>query len=239
MNALDANRMAPRYELTSELARLGLAASRPQDRDRRLAWVNSVSILFLLIGVFGYKGGSAWSRPLPPMEEVVPAVVEPLPPPPQTAAAEQTQDQTDQEKPDAPQVVVVTVDSPAINFSVPTIGNLVVPNAVAQAPPVAPLKAVAPLRRTPLVISSTGSGGERPQPPYPQIALEQGEQGSVTLSLTVDDTGAITAVEVKESSGFPLLDRSALEFVKRHWTVPPGEGAHNYFATIHYRLQQS
>jgi protein TonB len=239
MITMDANRMVPRYELTSELARLGLAASRPQDRDRRLAWVNSVCILFLLIGVFGYKGGSAWNRPLPQMEEVVPAVVEPLPPPPQTAAAEQTQDQTDQEKPDAPQVVVVTMDSPAINFSVPTIGNLLVANAVAQAPPVAPLRAVAPLRRTPLVIQSTGSGGERPQPPYPQIALEQGEQGSVTLSLTVDDAGSITAIEVKQSSGFPVLDRSALEFVRRHWTVPPGEGAHNYFATIHYRLQQS
>src|SRR5271165_2548716 len=111
MNALDANRMMPRHELTSELARLGLAASRPQDRDRRLAWVNSVCILFLLIGIFGYKVGSVWDRPLPPTEEVVPAVVEPLPPPPQTAAAEQTQDQTDQEKPDAPQVVVVTLDT--------------------------------------------------------------------------------------------------------------------------------
>ena len=61
----------------------------------------------------------------------------------------------------------------------------------------------------------------------------------MTLSLTVDDAGAITAIEVKESSGFPLLDRSALEFVRRHWTVPPGEGAHSYNATIHYRLQQS
>jgi len=231
--------MMPRYELASELARLGLSATVAQDRDRRLAWVNSVCILFLLIGIFGYKAGAAWNRPLPPLEEVVPAVVEPLPPPPQTAPAEQMQKQNDQEKSDAPQVVVVTPDSPAINFSVPTIGNLVVPNAVAQAPPVAPLKAVAPLRRAPVEIRSTGGGGERPQPPYPKIALEQAEQGSVTLSLTVDDTGAITDIEVKQSSGFPLLDRSALEFVRRHWTVPPGEGAHNYYTTIHYRLQES
>ena len=239
MKALDTNRMMPRYELTSELARLGLSATVAQDRDRRLAWVNSVCILFLLIGVFGYKGGAAWNRPLPPIEEVVPAVVEPLPPPPQTAAPEQTEQQTDQDKSDAPRVVVVTRDSPAINFSVPTIGNLLVPNAIAQAPPVAPLKAVAPLRRAPRAINSTGSGGERPEPPYPKIALEQAEQGSVTLSLTVDDSGAITDIEVKESSGFPLLDRSALEFVRRHWTVPPAEGAHSYYTTIHYRLQQS
>jgi len=238
MNSLDANRALPRYELTSELARLGLAAAVPHDGDRRLAWVNSICVLFLLIGIVGYKRGSASIRPLPPLEEIVPAVVEPLPPPPQSATEEQNQDQTEQEKPDAPQVVVVTPDSPAVNFSVPTIGNLLVPNAVAQAPPVAPLKAVSPLRNTPRAINSTGSGGERPQPPYPRIALEQGEQGSVTLSLTVDDAGAITDIAVKESSGFPLLDRSALEFVKRHWVVPPGEGVRNYLSTIHYRLKQ-
>jgi len=239
MKTLDANRASPRYELASELARLGLAASVPQDQDRRLAWVNSICFLVLLVGILGYKRGSAEVRALAPMQEVVPVVVEPLPPPPQSTSDEQKQDESEQQKPDAPQVVVVTPDSPAINFSVPTIGNLMVPNAVAQAPPVAPLKPVAPLRTTPRVINSTGNGGERPQPPYPKIALEQGEQGSVTLSLTVDDAGAITAIEVKDSSGFPLLDRSALEFVKRHWVVPPGEGVRNYHATIHYRLQQN
>jgi outer membrane biosynthesis protein TonB len=27
-------------------------------------------------------------------------------------------------------------------------------------------------------------------------------------------------VEVKESSGFPVLDRAAVDFVKRHWRLP-------------------
>lgn len=209
----------------------------PPDKDRRLAWVNSVCILFLLIGVMGYKRGSATIKSLPATEETAPAVVEPLPPPP-TAPTEQNQEQTDESKPEAPRVVAVTLNTPAINFSVPTIGNLLVPSAVAQAPPVNPLKPAAPLRAVPRVINSTGNGGERPQPPYPKIALEQGQEGSVTLSLTVDDSGAIANIEVKESSGFPLLDRSALDFVKRHWVVPPGEGARNYSATIHYRLQK-
>jgi TonB family protein len=237
MNHMDANRTLTRYELTSPLARHGLAAALPPDRDRRLAWVNSICILFLLTGVIGYKRGTASIKPLTPIDDAVPAVVEPLPPPPPATAEQPREEPPDQDKPEVPQVVAVTLDAPAINFSVPTIGNLLVANALAQAPPVSPLKPVAPLRSAPRTINSTGGGGDRPQPPYPKIALEQGQQGSVTLSLKADDAGAITDIEVAESSGFPLLDRSALEFVKHHWVVPPGEGARNYHATIHYRLK--
>ena len=88
----------------------------------------------------------------------------------------------------------------------------------------------------PSVLNTTGSGGERPQPPYPKIALEQAQQGSVTLRMTVDEAGQIETIEVAQSSGFPVLDRSALDFVKRHWTVPSGKGARIYEATITYKL---
>ena len=81
------------------------------------------------------------------------------------------------------------------------------------------------MRNLPAVLNTTGSGGERPQPPYPKIALEQGQQGSVTLRMTVDDAGLIQTIEVAQSSGFPVLDHSALEFVKRHWTVPARQGS--------------
>jgi protein TonB len=87
------------------------------------------------------------------------------------------------------------------------------------------------------MLKTTGSGGDRPQPPYPKIALEQGQQGSVTLRMTVDGAGVITAIEVVQSSGFPLLDRSATDFVKRHWTVPPEKEMRTCEATINYRLQ--
>ena len=39
------------------------------------------------------------------------------------------------------------------------------------------------------------------------------------------------------SSGFAVLDRSAVEFVKRHWTLPPGQASRSYEATINYKLQ--
>ena len=238
MNILDANRTEPGYQLESELGQASLHAT-DRDPHRKLAWVNSVCILFLLIGIVGSKPASIRVRPLPLIEEVSAAIVEPLPPPPQTQPEQQTEEENNREQVDTPQVVVVTLESPAINFSVPTIGNLVVPNAVAQAPPVAPMRRVAPLRAQPTLLNNTGSGGDRPQPPYPKIALDQAEQGSVTLRMTVDDAGLIQTIEVAQSSGFPVLDRSALDFVKRHWTVPPGKETRVYEATINYKLQMN
>lgn len=238
MNVMDADRAEPGYRLESELARFGLHAT-DRDPNRKLAWVNSVCVLILLIGIAGSKPARIRIKTLPPIEEVSAAIVEPLPPPPPQTQSEQPQpEQSNEDAPDTPQVVVVTLPSPNVNFAVPTIGNLVVPTAIAQAPPLAPLKSVAPLRTQPTTLNTTGSAGDRPQPPYPKIALDQGQQGSVTLRMTVDDTGQIKTIDVAQSSGFPVLDRSALDFVRRHWIVPPGEGTRTYEATINYKLQR-
>ena len=145
-----------------------------QDPDRKLAWVNSICILFLLIGIVGSRPASIRIKPLPPMEEVSAAIVEPLPPPPQAQSEPQKQEQqNDQEQPDTPQVVVVTLETPAINFSVPTIGNLLVPNAIAQAPPLAPLKQpVAPAAQpcprcsTPPAAAASGRNRRIPRSPW-------------------------------------------------------------------------
>ena len=238
MSSLTANPLSGGYELSSELAWEGLHAT-DTDPNRRLAWVNSICILFLLIGIAGSKPASIRIKPLPPLEEVNATIVEPLPPPPQVQSQQQNPEpQNDQEQPATPQVVVVTLNAPTIDFSVPTIGNLLVPNAIAKAPPLAPLRQpVAPLHTLPTVLNTTGNSGERPEPPYPKIALEQGEQGSVMLRMTVDDAGLVKTIEVARSSGFPVLDHGALEFVKRHWTVPPGTGSRIYEATITYKLQ--
>ena len=237
MKTLDANGLPRGYELISELARVGLRATEA-DPDKRLAWVNSICILFLLIGVAGSRPASIRIKPLSPVEEVAAAIVEPLPLPPQAQSEQQNlEQQNDQEQPDTPQVVVVTPETPAINFSVPTIGNLVVPNNIAKAPPVAPLKPVTPAHNLPTVLNTTGGGGERPQPPYPKIALDQGQQGTVVLRMTVDNAGLIQTIEVTQSSGSRVLDHSALEFVKRHWTIPPGNESQIYEATINYKLQ--
>ncbi len=231
---MDANTKPPTYPLKSELTRLSLHATE-RESSGKIAWVNSICILFLLIGIVGSRLGQASIKPLPPLEVAVPAIVEPAPPPPKSASQEQQHEPSETEKPDTPQVVVVTPDAPNINFAVPTIGNLVVPNAVAKAPPLHPLQAPAPLKQQPTLLETTGGGGERPTPPYPKIALEQGQQGRVTLLLSADEAGNIISVEVKESSGFPILDRGAIDFVKRHWTIP--KGVRLAEVPINYRLK--
>jgi len=231
---MDANRTIPSYKLTDELGRLCLPAGR--DPNRRLAWVNSICILFLAVGILGAQSTVFRLKPVPGLpEESVPVVVEPLTPPP-TQTPEQLQP-TDEPRPESPQVVVVTPDAPSINFAVPTIGNLVTPTALASAPPLAPLRPPAQLKTQPVTLQNTGAAGERPQPPYPRIALEQGQQGTVTLWLHTDEAGIVISAEVKQSSGSPILDRSTLDYVKRHWTVPPGNAARLYEATITYKLQ--
>jgi protein TonB len=235
VNTAEVNRVTVGAGLSARPPRFCLPAPQ-RDRDRSLAWVNSVCLLFLVVGLAGARTARIAIQAPPPIADAAPVVVEPLPPPVQTTPQELKPNESDQDKSDAPRVVVVTLDSPAINFSVPTIGNLVVPNAVAAAPPLAPMQPVAPVRAAPSILNPTGSGGERPQPPYPKIALEQGQQGSVQLQMSVNDAGAITDIEVKQSSGSAILDHSALEFVKRHWTVPSGQGARVYEATIIYKL---
>jgi len=228
---MDANRTSL-YVLKDELARLCLPASS-RDPNRKLAWANSICILFLIIGIVGARPARISILSPPPLEEVIPTIIEPMPPP--NPADEQKPDEQEPQKIEAAQVVVVTPEAPNINFSVPTIGNLVAPSAMASAPPLNPMQPPAQLNRVPANLLSTGIGGERPQPPYPKIALEQGEQGSVILSITADENGNIAAIEIKKSSGYPILDRSALDFVKRHWTVPT-HGAKIYEATITYKL---
>jgi TonB family protein len=56
--------------------------------------------------------------------------------------------------------------------------------------------------------------------------------------MTVDDAGLINTIEIVQSSRFSILDRSALDFVKRHWTVPPEKGTRIYEVVINYKLQK-
>ena len=230
------------YRLKSDLARLCLPDAA-RDSDRAFAWMNSICFLFLVIGIFGRPEGIR-IRPLPPPEEIIPAVVEPVVLPPPTSAIRVLKpEDSPQEKPDAAQVVIVTPDLPEIKFSVPTIGNLVVPSAMAVAPPLRPMVAPAPRpvaraeKPQPSELNNTGSGGARPQPPYPPAALEHHQQGTVVLSLTVDETGNVATIDVKESSGSQILDRGTLDFVRRRWKVPPGAGTRMFEATITYRLE--
>lgn len=61
----------------------------------------------------------------------------------------------------------------------------------------------------------------RNQPPeYPQLAKQMRQEGLVILRVEIDQKGIPVQVEVKQGSGFPLLDQAALKAVKR-WRFQP------------------
>lgn len=60
----------------------------------------------------------------------------------------------------------------------------------------------------------------RISPGYPDSARAQGQEGTVTLRVTVDEDGAVSAAEIAESSGVRALDRAALQAVRR-WEYDP------------------
>src|ERR1039458_7695821 len=132
------------YQLKSDLARICLPAPHAHDQ-RNLAWTNSICLLFLLIGLVGFRAAPPPPIAVKPLEEPAPVVIETQPPPP--TPVELNQDVQPLAKPEAapPRVVIVTPESPAIRFSVSTVGgNLVVPNSLAVAPPANPAAQAAP-----------------------------------------------------------------------------------------------
>jgi protein TonB len=65
---------------------------------------------------------------------------------------------------------------------------------------------------------------ENPKPLYPQEAREKGYQGEVILKVEIFANGQVGQVEVKKSSGYELLDRSASATVKKWKFIPAKKG---------------
>ena len=62
---------------------------------------------------------------------------------------------------------------------------------------------------------------ENSPPEYPRIARKRGYQGMVILDVQVTRNGKVGDLRVHESSGYPVLDRSATASVK-NWLFEPG-----------------
>lgn len=60
------------------------------------------------------------------------------------------------------------------------------------------------------------------KPEYPRDSKRLGEQGTVILSVLVTSGGTAGAVQVQHSSGFPRLDQSAVDAVKK-WRFNPAK----------------
>lgn len=94
------------------------------------------------------------------------------------------------------------------------------------------------------VMPPGADAGHRNNPPdYPAEARRRGEEGVVRLSLRIGPDGQVTAAEVETSSGFPALDRAAVEAARR-WRFRPATRAGTPVAAtlptaVHFRLSDA
>ncbi len=84
-------------------------------------------------------------------------------------------------------------------------------------------------------------GVRNPEPEYPLINRERGDQGVVTVLLRISEAGEVMGVEVIATSGYPALDDSARRAVQR-WRFRPAmrDGvpvAGSIRTAIHFRLR--
>jgi len=208
------------------------------EANQILAWVNAICAAFLLIGLLGLPPRPIVVQPKPgPATEAVATIIEPLINPVQTLSVAAPGDAPGDASAGGP-AVAVTLETPAVVFAVPTVGNVLVPASLAQAPPANPLHGVAPLSPAQMEsVGATGDGGSRPAPSYPVESLRAREQGTVVLVIEVDPAGQVAAVCVRESSGYRRLDAAAIAAVKQTWYFGPANGKRLFESPIVFRLQ--
>lgn len=66
----------------------------------------------------------------------------------------------------------------------------------------------------------TGEGIQNKLPVYPEQAREHGHEGLVVLTVEILRDGTVSKIEIISSSGYPLLDESAVKTV-RDWKFKP------------------
>jgi protein TonB len=221
---------------SDDLARFCLEPDRAES-NRRLAWINSICLAYLIIGILGLHPPPLEVSKRVSLEEAVPTIIEPAVSPVQQVSPDSGPEAAASDS-SAGNVIAVTLDSPSVAFSVPTVGNLLVPSSMAQAPPAHPMQGAVPLNTAKVeLINTTGVGGRRPAPPYPYDSMMHKEQGTVVLFIEVDQSGRPSSVTVKDSSGFERLDRTSADWVKRYWFFGPGPAGRLYESPIIVQLQ--
>lgn len=80
---------------------------------------------------------------------------------------------------------------------------------------------------------------ENPRPVYPQEARRKGYEGEVILRVEILTDGRVGGIEVKHSSGYEILDQSALKAVKQWRFIPArkGEKAISQWVNIPIKFQ--
>ena len=74
------------------------------------------------------------------------------------------------------------------------------------------------------MVSAQPRYNTNPRPDYPIPSLRRREEGTVLLNVQVQPDGTPAAISLNRSCGHPLLDRAALDAVRR-WTFEPARAA--------------
>lgn len=72
---------------------------------------------------------------------------------------------------------------------------------------------------------------------YPRIARRMGWSGRVLLAFVVAEDGSVRSIHVRESSGYPVLDNSAMETVKSVAPFPRPPMAAEIVMPVQFRLR--
>ncbi len=71
-----------------------------------------------------------------------------------------------------------------------------------------------------------------PEPEYPSMSRRRGEQGRLTLKVVVNVHGDPESVQLEKSSGFELLDKSAINAVRSWKFVPAKKNSQTVNGTV-------
>src|SRR5947207_4399263 len=103
---------APGYSLHSDIAQFCLPAAN-RDANRKLAYVNSICLLFLVVGLAGLNPPKIEQRVPEPIQEFVPVEIVQPPEPPKTEPQLQQDPEQQPDKPvDRPQIATVVAADP-------------------------------------------------------------------------------------------------------------------------------
>jgi len=201
------------------------AAYEPRGRVRLVAGIGATlaihaGAIFLLLQLEAVRSAV---RALPIMVSLVAPEkkAEPDPPPKPPPPKPRVQRQP---RAEPPPVLTTETPTPAPPFVAPPPAPVPAPVAPPEVPvaagPVAP-----PAPPQPLTPPSFNADYlKNPPPAYPAVSRRMREEGKVILRVQVTEQGLTRDVQVRTSSGFPLLDEAALEAVRQWRFVPARRG---------------
>lgn len=209
----------------SELARFCLPSTR-RETGLWLAWVNSVCLVFLVVGVMGVRTPLPRERAREPVEASnIPVVELPLTAPtPRVMRRAEESVAPVVEAVAMPTPVVVTWEQPSVVFAVPEVGEIlatVPPLKSVSSPSFIPLPAPVDLAR---------DLGTRyfPAPQWTPRLMQARMSGTVVLLITVDNNGGVQEIRIRQSTGHRALDEHTVNHVKRYFVFPTGRGVLTY-----------